>query len=210
MTGHLLAVLIGLTVTLGCPAICRHLPVPDDEPVSPYLPLATWRFALWTGGLAGALSWLVVDRIPAPYWPIWLVISSLGVLAIGIDHATCWLPKTLTHTITTITLTALPVLAASGHLAWPVAGRALLAGVVVRSFFWLLWRVGAGLGFGDVRLALLCGIGAGLFSWPMVLVAQFAATLFALVLALTIYRGQRAVPYGPGLLIGTLMACALL
>ncbi|WP_394276125.1 prepilin peptidase [Luteococcus sp.] len=210
MTGTVLAAIIGLTITLGCPTICRILPAPDDEPTSPYLTLATWRFATATGLLATALSWLVTQRIPAPYWPIWLVISSVGVLAVCIDHATCWLPKTLTHTSTAIILTALPIVAVSGHLPWSVAGRALLAGLAARSLFWVLWRLGAGLGFGDVRLVLVCGIGAGLFSWPMVLVALFAATLLALVLAVTIYRGRRAIPYGPGLLIGTVLACALL
>jgi leader peptidase (prepilin peptidase)/N-methyltransferase len=91
--------------------------------------------------------------------------------------------------------------------------RALLAMVLVRSFFWLLWRIhAAGMGFGDVRLAALVGLALGWLGWGVVAIGVWVGfVVFALPgLVLAIARRDRALlrkpfPYGPFMVLGALV-----
>ena len=64
-------------------------------------------------------------------------------------------------------------------------------------------------GFGDVKLAVLIGMATGLSNLRMVhalLYGVFLGGLVAIILLITRIRGLReAVPYGPFLVIGTLI-----
>lgn len=77
-------------------------------------------------------------------------------------------------------------------------------------FFFLLWFLtqGKGMGFGDVKLALPLGL---LLGWPQVLVWLFASFLIGAVVGVTLLlfhkvKMKQAVPFGPFLVIGTLVS----
>lgn len=95
---------------------------------------------------------------------------------------------------------------------WAAAGRAVLAAAALWSFYLglsLLHR--GGLGFGDVKLAGLLGLFLGWLGWGWVLVGAFAGFLLgglygaALLLARRADR-RTAVPFGPAMLAGALLA----
>ena len=72
----------------------------------------------------------------------------------------------------------------------------------------------AGLGFGDVKLLGLLGLVLGWVGWAVLLAAVFlglmARAAFSLVLVLTRRAGWRtAVPFGPPLLAGAVLALAI-
>lgn len=77
-------------------------------------------------------------------------------------------------------------------------------------FFFLLWigTQGKGMGFGDVKLALPLGL---LLGWPKVLVWLFASFMIGAVygvilLTMKKVKLKQAVPFGPFLIIGTLIS----
>lgn len=205
-TTPLIAAALATLTTLLTPHILTALPIPAGEHSSPYTQLATRRVAVWMGSVCGAMSWLVLAGLPAWCWPVWLVLSTVGGVAVCIDELTCWLPRVLTSTATGLVLGALGISWISGLVPGHTVLRSLLAGAITRGFFWLMWRVVGGLGFGDVRLALLCGLCAGMLSWPAAYLAALLGTVIPLILRSTIHRGEKIFAYGPGLLAGALLA----
>lgn len=160
--------------------------------------------------LSTVLSSLVVAFLPRPVWPVWLVLTTVGALTIAVDDAVRFLPKRLTHVGTGAMLLALVVGATLGHMTWLAVGQALVGALAVRSLLWCLWRLIGTMGFGDVRLAAMCGLAAATGSFNQFLGALLAASVMPIITALIRYRGHRQFPYGPGLVLGALLGAALL
>jgi leader peptidase (prepilin peptidase)/N-methyltransferase len=103
------------------------------------------------------------------------------------------------------------------NLSWPAADwrTALVAAVIAGGVFLLLylggqWMFGAeAFGFGDVKLAVFIGMATGLSNLRMVhalLYGVFLGGFVAIILLITrIRRLKEAVPYGPFLVVGTLL-----
>ena len=91
--------------------------------------------------------------------------------------------------------------------------RALVAMVVARSFFWVLWFIrSAGMGFGDVRLAAPVGLVLGWLGWGVLAIGLWTAFLaFALpALLVIVVRRDRSLlktsfPFGPFMVVGALV-----
>jgi leader peptidase (prepilin peptidase) / N-methyltransferase len=91
--------------------------------------------------------------------------------------------------------------------------RALIAMVVLRTVFWVLWWIhSAGMGFGDVRLSALLGFALGYLGWAQALVGIYAGFLLFVVpgIVVAIVRRDRrflrvAIPFGPFLLVGAVI-----
>lgn len=88
--------------------------------------------------------------------------------------------------------------------------QALAGGIVLAGFFLLLHVVskGAWIGFGDVKLAVSLGLIAGspLMAALIMFVASLSGTLSALPQLVSAKRMvKRAIPFGPHLLLGTLI-----
>lgn len=158
------------------------------------------------GGLLGlALGW---DWLLLVAWPLVPVGALLGI----VDWRTRLLPS-----IVVLPATGLALLYGLGR--WLATGepdelvRGVIALLVVRSVFWLLWFIRqAGMGFGDVRLSALLGLVLGYAGWGPVLIGIYAAFLSFGVpgLVLAIVRRdpkmlKRAYPFGPFLLVGALI-----
>lgn len=86
----------------------------------------------------------------------------------------------------------------------------LISGISAGAGFFLLWLVtrGRGLGFGDVKLALLLGL---LLGYPSTIIAIYIAFLTGAVAGVILILGHRAkmksrIAFGPFLIIGTVSA----
>lgn len=200
-----MAITLGSLTYLLTPRLLTALPAPRGESSSPYTALATRRVSAWMGTVSAAMTWAVLLGLPRWSWPVWLVLTTVAAITVCIDMLSCWIPRALTSVATTLILGILALSWATDALSPAVILRSLTAGFLVRSFFWLMWRLLGSIGFGDVRLALLCGLGAGLVSWPAVALGTLLGTVLALIPALTTHRGRKHFPYGPGLLLGALM-----
>lgn len=207
-----LAVLLAVTTAAFTAAILRSLPTPQGEPDA--LPYS----ALISPGLLvtvlvcclAALALPVFFASPAT-WPVWAVLGTVGVLLAVIDAHTGFLPLRLTWAFGV--LAALAV----GATAWlrndPVVLLvALLCGAGAWILFLLFWRIGGGLGFGDVRLVAIIAGAAGadsveLATWSLVM-GGLAGVVWGTVTR--IRRGaDEPFPYGPSLVIGPFAALAV-
>lgn len=144
-------------------------------------------------------------------WPLlWLVpLVPVAIALSVIDWKTRLLPRLIVLPAIGLTLVAMTVVGlATDHTSALV--RALVAMLLVRTLFWLLWFVrSAGMGFGDVRLAGLVGLVLGWQSVAAVLVGVWVGFAgFALpALVLAVVRRDRSLlkrsfPFGPFMLAG--------
>jgi len=208
------AVVLGLGIAACTATILRRLPLPPDEPEArPYADLVSPRLVLTVLACSFAallLSFLLTDW---QTWPVWAVLGTVGVLLAIVDGCTGLLPLRLTWAFGGLTL------AGAAASAWLRADPAVLlvaalCGLGAGLLFWLLWRIGGGLGFGDVRLATVLGVATGavgleLAVWSFLL-GGLAGVVWGVVARLR--SGPGAFPYGPSLVLGPYLAlvCQLL
>lgn len=172
------------------------------------------RGLAWRSGLLAAASGALVGASTGLDWPLlWLVpLVPLGVALSVIDWHTQLLPRVL---VVPATLAALALVVTVGLATdqREALVRALLAMVVARSFFWVLWFVrSAGMGFGDVRLAAPVGLVLGWVGWGALAIGLWVGFIaFALpALGLAVARRDRSMlkksfPFGPFMVIGALV-----
>lgn len=185
----------------------REEPLPGDPPKPLYRDLVTpQRVSVLVVGCF--LFGLVVARLTPPaQWGLWIVYTGTVGTLVAIDALTTYLPRRLHYLAMAEMMLALILCGAlAGWIAliWSAFGAAALGAV-----FWLIWRLGAGLGFGDVRLVVLVGLIAGTSGPEMVLrAALFGAVIgavWAIIVAAVARLSRRQAgifPYGPSLWLG--------
>lgn len=204
-----IALVAALAIAACTAAILRRLPLPADEPdARPYAELISPR--LFVTVLASSLVALLLSVLlsePAR-WPVWVVMGTVGVLLAVVDARTGFLPRRLTWWFGGLVLAA--VIAVATLAGNPlVVLVAVLCGAGSGLLFRLLWQIGGGLGFGDVRLATVVGTAAGATSvelavWSLLL-GGIAGVVWGVVTRLR--RGADGpFPYGPSLVIGPYLA----
>jgi leader peptidase (prepilin peptidase)/N-methyltransferase len=168
--------------------------------------VATDAVGAVAGGLIGAAVgpdwWLLVV---VPLVPVCVALSL-------IDWHTKLLPTRIVLPATAYALVAALVGGAVTQQPDDLV-RGLVGLLVVRSVFWLLWRIhSAGMGFGDVRLAALLGLVLGHLGWAELVVGTYTGFLvFGLPgLLLAVVRRDRsllrsAFPFGPFMVVGALV-----
>lgn len=171
-----------------------------------WVPVTAAAVSAASGALVGwelGWSWLLLLL-----WPLVPIGAALGI----IDARTRLLPAIVVLPATWAALVF-------GLVRWPVTGspddlvRGLVAMLVVRTIFWLLWWMRqAGMGFGDVRLSALLGLCLGYVGWAPVVIGLYAAFLgFAVPgLLVAIVKRDRSIlkkgyPFGPFLLAGAVV-----
>ena len=208
-----IGVALGLAAALAMAsvtaAILRRLPLPRDEPdARPYAELISPRFVGLVLACCAAALVISLSLTDWRTWPVWVAIGSLGVLLAVVDAHTGLLPLRLTWAFGgLVSLGVVLVAWLRGDPA--VVGVAVLCGVGAGLLFWFLWRIGEGLGFGDVRLAALISLAAGAVSLEHAVWSLLLAGLAGVFWGLGV-RWRRGAdgpfPYGPSLVLGPYLA----
>ncbi len=203
------AIVLALGLAAATPFLLQRLPTPPDEPdARPYRELASPRFR-WLVGLGTLAALAVALPCTNPWsWGPWVALSTGGVLLAVIDAHTGFLPRVLTLTTWATAGCGVVVAALAGGDAG-IAVSAIAGTLGAGGMFWALWRIGAGMGFGDVRLAGLIGTVTGatslrLTGWSL-LIGGLVGVAWGL--ATRVRRGSDGpFPYGPSLVIGPFLA----
>jgi leader peptidase (prepilin peptidase)/N-methyltransferase len=204
---HRLAVAYATPPRPACAVCARPFPLGPTGWVRAGPPCSCsggWFLTVLTGATAAAL--LAARLGPSVRLPVYLVAAVPGLLLALIDRQCLRLPDRL---VVVLALTAGVPLTL---LAPERLGPALLTAVAVLTAYGLIAALpGGGLGLGDVKLAAVLGLILGFAGWPAVLVGVVAPHLIngpiALFLLVTRRAGaKRALPFGPALLAGALLA----
>lgn len=203
------------------PETIRPLPEPEPDPEEdrlfneegpkePYSDIAALPWLRPVGAVAsGVAGFLVAARLDFS----WELLALIGFVPVGvalfvIDARTRYLPTWLIGPFYGL-IVVVGLVAAWQRGEWdPVLG--MLAGwLVYGGFFTLMWLLvpAGGLGYGDVRLAGVLGLGLGLISWGAITLGMFAGIFLAgfVALILLVVRRRSHYPYGPYLLVGAVI-----
>ncbi len=233
-----LPVAVALAAGLGAlagafvPRLAYRLSVPYGEP--PLARCATCDCPVtWVGWRCGRCGARLGPRTPvmvvlgavsfaAVTWAVWpgaglaaaLAVTGFGLLLAPIDLAVRRLPNPVVAAAAVVAGLLLVVAAVATGQYGPLV-RAALAGAAMGGAYLLLALLPGGqLGLGDVKLAAVLGLVLGWFGWPYVLAGAAVPHLLngpaVLVLLATgrVRRGS-ALPLGPALLAGALLAVLL-
>ena len=163
--------------------------------------------------LGTALLFLAVAVPVGTGWavPAYCVLAAALVALSAIDLERMRLPTPIIW-VTAALGAPLLVLASAGTGDWAALVRAAIAGAVALAAFGAMYLlVPKGIGFGDVRLAALCGMFLGWLGYRVALVGFLAGFLAGGVVGAALVLAGRAgrrtrVPFGPFLALGTLVA----
>ncbi|MFF5494668.1 prepilin peptidase [Streptomyces aquilus] len=180
---------------------CTHCPRPRSYgPSTPLLSLVT---ALVCAALAAATG-------TRPEIGVWLLLAPAGVLLAVVDLKVQRLPDPLTLPFAAAALALLGVTEFvpehTGDWLHALYGSLALGG----GYFVLFLVNPAGMGFGDVKLALGTGAVLGWYGWATVMLGTFAGFLLGALYggALIVVRkaGRKtAIPFGPFLIMGAFL-----
>ncbi|MFI2629704.1 prepilin peptidase [Streptomyces collinus] len=181
-------------------AACRECAEPGYGPRTTPLVIAT---ALVCALLAAATG-------TRPELGVWLLLAPAGVLLTVVDFRVRRLPDPLTLPFAGAALVLLGLTALvpehAGHWTTAVLGSLALGG----GYFVLFLINPAGMGFGDVKLALGTGAALGWYGWPTVMLGTFAGFLLGALYGAALVVTRRAdrktaIPFGPFLITGALL-----
>ncbi len=179
---------------------CRHC----GEAISPRYLFVELATAALFAGLAARLGY---------NWELsaFLVLFA-GLLALAcIDLELLLLPRSVVYPVLLL-VAGLLIVAAAVSGDWHRLLVAAICSVAWYVLFFLINLISPRiLGFGDVRLALLLGLGLGWFGWRFVVIGFFAANVIGAVIGLTLIATKRMshdqpIPYAVFLALGTAFA----
>ncbi|CAM5360859.1 Prepilin peptidase OS=Streptomyces fumanus OX=67302 GN=GCM10018772_60820 PE=3 SV=1 [Streptomyces fumanus] len=159
--------------------------------------------ALVCAALAGATG-------TRPELVVWLLLAPVGVLLAVVDRRVARLPDPLTLPFAgaALALLGLAALLPEHAGSWTTA---LLGALALGAGYFVLWLINpAGMGFGDVKLALGAGAVLGWYGWATVMLGTLAGFLLGAVyggvLVLARRAGRRtAIAFGPFLIAGAFL-----
>jgi leader peptidase (prepilin peptidase) / N-methyltransferase len=194
----------------------------DEPPKTLYADIAARPGLAWRSALLAAVAGALLGAATGLDWPLlWLVpLTPVAVALSVVDWHTRLLPRVIVLPATLAAVVVVTVVGlATGEREALV--RALVAMVVARSFFWVLWFVrSAGMGFGDVRLAAPVGLVLGWTGWGALAIGLWSSFMLFVVPALVVLLARRdrsllkkSFPFGPfmvgGALVGLVWGTAL-
>ncbi|WP_437058055.1 prepilin peptidase [Streptomyces sp. enrichment culture] len=145
-----------------------------------------------------------------PEVAVWLLLAPVGVLLAAVDLRVRRLPDPLTLPLAAAALLLLGLVALVPEHAgeWTTA---LLGSLALGAGYLVLFLINpAGMGFGDVKLALGAGAVLGWYGWPTLMLGTFAGFLLGAfyggALLVTRRAGRKtAIPFGPFLIAGAFL-----
>ncbi|MGN3958969.1 prepilin peptidase [Streptomyces sp. WAC8370] len=167
----------------------------------------TAPLALVTALVCAALAAATGTR---PEVAVWLLLAPVGVLLAAVDLKVRRLPDPLTLPLAGAALVLLGLAALVPEHAgeWSTA---LLGALVLGAGYLVLFLVNpAGMGFGDVKLALAAGAALGWYGWPTLMLGTFAGFLLGALYGGALLVARRAdrktaIPFGPFLVAGAFL-----
>ncbi|WP_233521488.1 prepilin peptidase [Streptomyces triticagri] len=196
---------------------------PDpEEPPATVSPVNSTAAAPWFGPRTPVLAVVTALLCAAlaatsglhPETAVWLLLLPVGVLLAVIDATVHRLPDLLTLPAAGAAA-ALLGLAALGDSATGSWTTALLGGLGLGGAYFILFLIHpSGMGFGDVKLALVLGVTLGWYGWDSVVrgfvLGIFYGGAYAFILLSSKRAGRRtAMPLGPSMLAGSFTALLL-
>ncbi|MGA3353185.1 MAG: prepilin peptidase [Acidimicrobiales bacterium] len=160
-----------------------------------------------TGALFVLLAWRLASAWELPAFCL-LAASFVAISAIDVEHMR--IPSPIVYATAGIGAPLL-VLASAGTHDWTALLSALIGGAAAfAAFFALFFAVPKGIGFGDVRLAGLCGAFLGWFGYRYVVVGFLVGFIVAgvpavVLLAMGKVQRRTQIPFGPFLAAGTII-----
>ncbi|MGW7818707.1 prepilin peptidase [Streptomyces puniciscabiei] len=171
-----------------------------EPPYAPSVLLLSAATALLCAALAAATG-------TRPELAVWLLLAPVGTLLAAVDFRVQRLPDPLTLPLAAAALGLLGVTALlpehAGH--WSTA---LYGALALGAGYFALYLINpAGMGFGDVKLAVGMGAVLGWYGWSTVLLGAFAGFLLGALYGGALVAVRRAgrktaIPFGPFLLAG--------
>ncbi|MEV8230787.1 A24 family peptidase [Streptomyces sp. NPDC079167] len=201
---------LGPTRCAACAVAVPSLPAGGAP--GPPAPSVRDRYA--PGVLAPVVTVLACAALAAatgtrPEAAVWVLLAPVAVLLAVIDRRVHRLPDTLT-----LPLAGAAAVLLGGVALLPEHGgswtSALLGGTALGGFYFLLFLINpAGMGFGDVKLALALGVALGWYGWAALCVGGFAGFLFGALYGAGLMLVRRAgrktgIPFGPFMIAGAL------
>lgn len=173
----------------------------------PSTPAVSTATALICAALAAATG-------PRPELAVWLLAAPVAVLLALVDYRVHRLPDVLTLPLAAATLALLGIAAAlpADAGSWPTA---LFGGLALGAGYLVLFLINpAGMGFGDVKLALGLGTALGWYGWSVLVAGAFAGVLYGALYGLGMVALRRAgrktaIPLGPFMLGGAFTGLVL-
>ena len=148
------------------------------------------------------VSWVLIA-----YW--WFVGVSFVLILTDLDHHR--IPNRILYPGVVVGAALLGLGSVlEGEL--PAFGRGVLGGLAYFGFLLVVALIArGGLGFGDVKLAVLLGLFAAYQSWGVLVVAAFAAVFIGGVVAIGLLiagrKGRKdVIPFGPPMVVGAYLA----
>lgn len=185
-----------------------HIPADDPDDPPPHFPSLPTPTRTVTLAVATLVAAQVLHVLPPELWLLWAAYIAVGAPLVLVDALTTWLPRRL-HMV--LVASMLPGLAWLGVAEPRAAVGALLGALAGFVVLFVAWRVGSGMGFGDVRLAAPMGAAAGAGGLQPWFTALLAATVIGAVWAILHALRRRTdkqlpghFPYGPALWLGPL------
>ena len=203
------ALLIALVVGPWLARVAVRLAAQDEAAV-PSNRRVVGTTVLLAGLLVGAVA--LTGARPAALAVGWA--AGAGVVLGSVDLLTHRLPDRVTYPAAVVCAAALLVDAAVLG-SWPALVRALAAAAAALAVAGLGWLLSPqGLGLGDVKLLGLIGLVLGWFGWGVLLAAVFLGLLAGAAVSLLLLAARRvgwrtAIPFGPPLLAGAVLALTL-
>ena len=205
----------------ACPACAQPVRPRDNVPVVGWLLLGgrcrdceasiPARYPVVEALTAVLFVVLALRLGPDPVLPAYLYLAAVGLALALIDLDVRRLPDALTLPSYPVVAALLALGAALGSGSGELV-RALLGGLAMAAFYFTLFFAHPrGMGFGDVKLSGVLGMATAWSGWGAFGVGLFAGFLlgglWGIALLVSGRGGRRsAVPFGPFMLAGTLLA----
>jgi leader peptidase (prepilin peptidase)/N-methyltransferase len=142
--------------------------------------------------------------------PAYLYLAAVAIALAAIDLDTMRLPDAIVLPSYGVAPVLLIPAMIAGH-SWDAGVRGLLAAAALYAFYFGLAVLHPGMGFGDVKLALLLGLYLGWLGWSSLAVGAFAGFLLGGIVGAALMLARRAgrktrMPFGPYMLAGAFLA----
>ncbi|MHA6509024.1 prepilin peptidase [Tessaracoccus sp. Y1736] len=189
-------------------AVPRVRVLDDDE--APDFALLVTPSSVLGVSVAAFVAATVLWVLPTELWWLWVPYLGIGAPLAYIDLRTTFLPRQLHYVGVAAMVLGLVALAVLD--IWAAVG-AVVGALAAFGLLYLAWHLSPGLGFGDVRLALLIGAVAGQGGVSMWTASLFFGTALGAVHAVghAVWarrdsRRPAYFPYGPALWLGPIVA----